>query len=102
MDGGALDSVSVVIVTGAESVRASVGSDRAEVSSGGGEPAVDTTGAGDAFAAALIAALRSEPWPPSADALARAIRTADELGAEVSRVTGAQTRVASETEAALR
>ena len=101
LDRGALDIVSVVVVTGADSVRASVRSDSVEVPTGGGEPAVDTTGAGDAFAAALIAALRSEPWPPSADALARAIRAAGELGAEVSRVTGAQTRVAAETGAAV-
>ncbi len=99
---GALDTVSVVVVTGADSVRAFAGSDSVQVRVADAEPAVDTTGAGDAFAAALIALVPSEPWPPRADALAGAIRAADALGAEVSRVAGAQARVASEAELAVR
>ncbi len=51
---------------------------------------VDATGAGDAYAAGLIAALLDEPWPPAADAVRRAMDAATELGARVAGVFGAQ------------
>jgi ribokinase len=62
------------------------------------EPMLDATGAGDAYAAALIAELRERPWPPSATDLQRAMAEASVLGARVSRVLGAQARVAGEPE----
>lgn len=62
-------------------------------------PAVDTTGAGDAFLAAMVAGLSAAAWPPSRDALAAAMDTAAELAAAVTRVAGAQGRVPGEGEA---
>ena len=59
-------------------------------------PAVDTTGAGDAFVAALVAELRPPPWPPADAALDDALTTAAAFAAQVARVPGAQARVASE------
>lgn len=59
-------------------------------------PATDTTGAGDAFAAALVARLSDGPWPPDRDALAAAIGEALALAAAVASVPGAQGRVAAE------
>lgn len=57
---------------------------------------VDTTGAGDAFAAGLIAALLAGPWPPTADTLEAALMAAGELASSVTTVAGAQGRVAGE------
>lgn len=57
---------------------------------------VDATGAGDAYAAAVIAALSRGPWPPSPAQLRRAMAAGGRLGARVSRVAGAQGRVAGE------
>lgn len=51
---------------------------------------VDATGAGDAYAAGLIATLLHEPWPPVADAMRRAMLVATELGALTAGVLGAQ------------
>jgi ribokinase len=62
------------------------------------EPMLDATGAGDAYAAALIAELLERPWPPSAADLQFAMAEASELGARVSRVVGAQARVDGELE----
>jgi len=59
-------------------------------------PVVDATGAGDAYAAALIARLASAPWPPRPGQLRRAMAAAGLLGAKVARVAGAQGRVAGE------
>jgi ribokinase len=63
-----------------------------------GEPMIDATGAGDAYAARLIAGLLDHGWPPSHAALQAAMRTASRLGALVSRVVGAQALVAGERE----
>lgn len=60
-----------------------------------GPSVVDTTGAGDAFAAALIIGLGGE-WPPDADALRMAMAAALATAAEVVGVHGAQGPVASE------
>lgn len=57
---------------------------------------VDTTGAGDAYAAAMIARLASRSWPPSAAQLHRAMASGARLGARVARVAGAQGRVIGE------
>ena len=55
----------------------------------------DTTGAGDAFAAALVASLE-RTWPPSAAALRRAMESGIALAAEVAGSSGAQGGVPSE------
>jgi sugar/nucleoside kinase (ribokinase family) len=60
------------------------------------EPMIDATGAGDAYAAGLIAGLLDEGWPPSHAALQAAMTAASRLGALVSRVAGAQSLVAGE------
>jgi sugar/nucleoside kinase (ribokinase family) len=57
---------------------------------------VDTTGAGDAFAAALVAELASAAWPPDEGALERAMRAGVDLAAAVAGVEGAQARVPGE------
>jgi sugar/nucleoside kinase (ribokinase family) len=62
----------------------------------GTAPIVDATGAGDAFAARLIAALVEGPWPPSRSGLQRAMAAASRLAAAVARVPGAQKRVPGE------
>lgn len=95
----ALEADALVVVTGPDGVEAAypnpdlavrrVRIDRV--------PAADTTGAGDAFAAALIAELREPPWPPSPASLDRALAAAAAFAAEVTRVPGAQTRVPRES-----
>lgn len=59
-------------------------------------PAVDATGAGDAYAAALIGALLAADWPPDLSTLRAAMEAGSRLGGLVSRVIGAQGRVAGE------
>jgi sugar/nucleoside kinase (ribokinase family) len=59
-------------------------------------PAVDTTGAGDAFAAALVAELSEARWPPSAVELEAAMAEGLALASAVTRVRGAQGRVSGE------
>jgi ribokinase len=56
-------------------------------------PPRDATGAGDAYAAALVDALLDSSWPPTSTALARAMRAGAELAAQVVGVVGAQTVV---------
>jgi sugar/nucleoside kinase (ribokinase family) len=63
-------------------------------------PMLDATGSGDAFAAALLvrlAASKKRSWPPAADLLTAAMEAGNRLGAQVSRVLGAQGRVDSES-----
>ena len=59
-------------------------------------PAVDATGAGDAYAAALIGSLSQGPWPPGEDELRAAMRAAGQLAGLVAGALGAQARVAGE------
>jgi ribokinase len=61
--------------------------------------AVDTTGAGDAFAAALITELRDASWPPTPAALDGALSAASAFAAHVAGVPGAQARVSGEAPA---
>jgi fructokinase len=61
-----------------------------------GQPVVDTTGAGDAFIAGLVAELIDAPWPPPADRMIVALDAATRLATAVTRVAGAQGRVAQE------
>ncbi|HEX5578201.1 MAG TPA: PfkB family carbohydrate kinase [Candidatus Limnocylindria bacterium] len=62
-------------------------------------PMLDATGSGDAFAAALLVTLagaKPRRWPPAVDLLSAALEAGNRLGAEVSRVLGAQGRVEGE------
>jgi sugar/nucleoside kinase (ribokinase family) len=63
-------------------------------------PMVDATGAGDAYAAALIAALLDASWPPDVATLRTAMEAGSRAGGLVSRVLGAQGRIAGEAGAA--
>ena len=67
-----------------------------------GRSVTDSTGAGDAFAAAMVDALRRVPWSPSQPALETALRAATELATAVAHSPGAQGRVAGEREGTLR
>ena len=86
-----------LVVTEATGAVATLGAVRAETRAVAGEAPVDTTGAGDAFAAALVASLSRAPWPPSADELERALEAAADRGAAVARTPGAQGRIDAET-----
>ncbi len=59
-------------------------------------PTVDATGAGDAYAAALIARLAEGRWPPGEAQLHDAMQAAATLASLVAGVGGAQALVASE------
>ena len=96
---GELDAV--VVVTDWRGATAAVGERVTRVDAPEGEPATDTTGAGDAFAAALIADLLAEPWPPAHEALERALASASRLASAVARTPGAQGLVAGERAATL-
>jgi sugar/nucleoside kinase (ribokinase family) len=68
---------------------------RATVATSTGPPAIDTTGAGDAFAAAFLAELL-DAWPPDEEALCRALEAGASSGAAATRVAGAQGRIPGE------
>lgn len=57
---------------------------------------IDSTGAGDAYTAGIIAALADVEWPPDAAALRAAMQRAGRLGAQASRVLGAQGHIPGE------
>jgi ribokinase len=57
---------------------------------------VDSTGAGDAVAASVTAALLRAAWPPSREALSAALAAAATLAGQVAAASGAQARVAAE------
>lgn len=78
--------------TGAEAV----GPDATRVEARAEGTPTDTTGAGDAFLAALLAAVADGPWPPSVPALRSALRTALDAGSSTTAVTGAQGRIGGE------
>ena len=59
-------------------------------------PMLDSTGAGDAYVAALILELRGPDWPPDVPKLRAAMERASRDGGLVSRVLGAQGRTAGE------
>ena len=84
-------------VTDAGGATATIGAATAEARLPPGSAAVDTTGAGDAFAAALVAGLLDATWPPSQPMLHEALRGAVELAAAVARTPGAQARVGAES-----
>jgi fructokinase len=87
----------VVVTAGAEGSAATLGGELMTVPpSDVRGPVLDATGAGDAYAAALIARLAPAPWPPKRGQLRSAMAAAGRLGARVARVVGAQGRVAGE------
>jgi len=86
----------IAVVTHPGGAAASLNGLSAEISATSGGPAVDATGAGDAFSARLIADLSESDWPPDAGRLERAMASAADLAAAVARVPGAQGRVLGE------
>jgi ribokinase len=97
-----LDGLGAVLaITDANGAEATMGEQHVRGAAPSGPPAVDTTGAGDAFAAAFVAALVENAWPPSRDALQTAVERGVSLASAVVRVPGAQARVAGERAAML-
>ena len=93
----------VVVVTHLDGAAATVDGRPVEVPAvADDEPVLDTTGAGDAFAAALVAELAEGTWPPAPDDLARAMAAGTTLASAVTRVAGAQGLVAGEPAVRLR
>ena len=86
----------VVVVTEASGATAVLGDRVVRADAEPGAASLDTTGAGDAFTAGLVAELLEQPWPPSAEQLSTALQAAGELAAAVTRTAGAQGRVAGE------
>jgi ribokinase len=86
----------LVVVTSPDGATAMVGSEPISVAAPRSEAAVDTTGAGDAFAATLLAELVGAPWPPDADRLRAALASASAAATEVTRITGAQAPIRGE------
>ena len=86
-----------IAVTNAGGAAATIGTTSVDVRGTPGSEAVDTTGAGDAFAAALLAGLLDAEWPPAHAVLESAVRGAVELAAAVARAPGAQARVGLES-----
>ena len=91
-----------VVVTDPSGATARLNGLTAAVRAPAAPPATDTTGAGDAFAAALIASLLRSPWPPTTDGLEVALAAATELASAVAHAVGAQDRVAGEPPASAR
>jgi ribokinase len=90
-----------VVVTAPDEVVASIDGVTARHRLPDGPAALDTTGAGDAFAAVLVARLRRESWPPSIDVLAPSLAHAAHLATQVTQLPGAQAPVDAESEGAL-
>ena len=89
--------VAAIVTGGIEGSAARMGSEAVSVAAYASEaPAVDTTGAGDAYAAAVIAELAGARWPPDVEELRRAMQAGSELGSRVARVRGAQGAVMGE------
>jgi len=91
-----------LVVTDPSGATASLNGVAAAVRGADDGPASDTTGAGDAFAAALVASLIGVRWPPEASALEAALAVAAEAGSAVAHAAGAQAEVAGERDASLR
>ena len=85
----------IAVVTHPGGAAASLDGVSVEIAATSAEPAVDATGAGDAFSAGLIADLAYAPWPPDAGQLEHAMASGAELASAVARVPGAQGRVAA-------
>jgi sugar/nucleoside kinase (ribokinase family) len=89
-----------LITTDATGARGRIGQVVVAVDTPPGPAAVDTTGAGDAFAATFLASVAGA-WPPDRDALAMAVEAAMAAGAATTRVIGAQSRIPGEPAARL-
>ncbi len=96
------DLGAVPAITDANGAEAKVGDQHVRVEAPAGPPPIDTTGAGDAFAAAFVASVAGATWPPSRDGLQAAVETGVRLASAVVRLPGAQARVAGERPAMLR
>lgn len=90
---------SAVVVTDASGAIARLNGLTAAVRAPERPPATDTTGAGDAFAAALVGSLLRSAWPPTTEVLGAALAAAIELASAVAHAPGAQGRVAGELDA---
>ena len=89
----------VVIVTAGSAGSVAAVSDRSPLevpAPEAGGPTLDSTGAGDAYVAALIAGLVAGPWPPTEEVLRPAMEEGSRAGAQVARVVGAQGRIDGE------
>ena len=86
----------IVVVTHETGATAVAGGQHVDVRAAASGPIVDATGAGDAFAASLIAGLGDDVWPPDVDRLGRAMAGATDLAGAVARVPGAQGHVEGE------
>ncbi len=86
----------LVVVTHAGGAFAAAADELVEVATEQVAEPVDTTGAGDAVAAALIGGLTAADWPPPPAVLRRAMSEAAELASAVTLVEGAQGRVPGE------
>lgn len=86
------------VVTDTDGASAVVGEARAEARTPAGEPAIDTTGAGDAFTAAFLAELLDR-WPPDEATLRGALEAGASAGASATRVRAAQGRIPGEESA---
>jgi len=84
------------VITASDVVVASIGEVAATIHVPAGTGASDTTGAGDAFAARLLAELLRAAWPPPQAALEAAMTNAAALASQIARAPGAQVRVAGE------
>lgn len=90
----------VVVVTHAAGAAAFASGEVVLVEQESVGPAHDTTGAGDAFTAVLVAELLDGDWPPSPSVLRPAMDAACAVATAVTRVDGAQGRVPGEASAA--
>ena len=86
----------VVVVTHAAGAAAALPDGVVLVERELGSPARDTTGAGDAFTAALVTGLLDGDWLPHANDLRAAMAAACEVAAAVTAVDGAQGRIPGE------
>lgn len=86
------------VVTATDGATGTIGEAAASATAPIGEPPIDSTGAGDAFAAALLAELL-DAWPPDESTLRRALEVAASAGAAATRVAGAQARIPGERSA---
>ncbi len=80
----------IAVVTHPGGAVASAGDALVEVRAPAAGALADTTGAGDAFAAALVAGLSGAGWPPATERLERAMTEASAVASAVARTPGAQ------------
>ena len=91
----------MLAITDANGAEVQIGDARAAAATTPGPAAVDTTGAGDAFAAGLLAGLLDAAWPPDEARLQTALEAGVALASAVARIRGAQARVPGERAATL-